>query len=309
METRAPTRTQPALGRLALKRVVVAAPSPPPAVSERRALVVEGDRAVRDAICATLPRERFEVHAFADGDAAYEHGTLHGVDVAIIGKALPGIPGTVLCAMLRKSKAGAALSLVLTSPHYTHPDAGAGDCAAFGADQFIALPATPDALLERVDSALAQREPLERLQVLPSDLARLVDALFERLDASTYYQLLDVPFEAERAAIQQAFHQRSLALHPDRHARPTAGGFPFRQPDRHRFRALVVESEPVDQSALCGQAEHAGLRIPRLRQRGDRADFDKTESHQRPCGQRSRVLVHPRGESDRIGKADPKHVD
>jgi DnaJ-class molecular chaperone len=55
--------------------------------------------------------------------------------------------------------------------------------------------------------------------VLPSDLARLVDALFERLDASTYYQLLDVPFEAERAAIQQAFHQRSLALHPDRHAR------------------------------------------------------------------------------------------
>jgi DNA-binding response OmpR family regulator len=159
------------------------------------------------------------VHAFADGDAAYEHGTLHGVDVAIIGKALPGIPGTVLCAMLRKSKAGAALSLVLTSPHYTHPGAGAGDCAAFGADQFIALPATPDALLERVDFALAQREPLERLKVLPSDLARLVDALFERLDASTYYQLLDVPFEAERAAIQQAFHQRSLALHPDRHAR------------------------------------------------------------------------------------------
>jgi DNA-binding response OmpR family regulator len=219
METRAPTRTQPALGRLALKRVVVAAPSPPPAVSVRRALVVEGDRAVRDAICATLPRERFEVHAFADGDAAYEHGMLHGVDVAIIGKALPGIPGTVLCAMLRKSKAGAALSLVLTSPHYTHAGAGAGDCAAFGADQFIALPAAPDALLERVDFALAQREPLERLKVLPSDLARLVDALFERLDASTYYQLLDVPFEAERAAIQQAFHQRSLALHPDRHAR------------------------------------------------------------------------------------------
>lgn len=227
MEARKPTRTVPALGKLALKKVAVQsrAPSAPgrpttaPLGPVRRAVVAEADKAVREAVAAILPKDRFEVHAFADGDSAYEHISLHGADVVVLGKEMPGIQGTVLSDLLRKGKNGPSLAIVLMSPRYNGQGVGPGDCAAFGADQFIPLPSGPDLLLERIDAAIAQREPVERLKALPPRIARQIDELYERMDTLSYYQLLDVPFESGRDTIQGAFHQRSLLYHPDRHGR------------------------------------------------------------------------------------------
>ena len=165
MEARKPTRTVPALGKLALKKVAVQsrAPSAPgrpttaPLGPVRRAVVAEADKAVREAVAAILPKDRFEVHAFADGDSAYEHISLHGADVVVLGKEMPGIQGTVLSDLLRKGKNGPSLAIVLMSPRYNGQGVGPGDCAAFGADQFIPLPSGPDLLLERIDAAIAQR--------------------------------------------------------------------------------------------------------------------------------------------------------
>jgi DNA-binding response OmpR family regulator len=227
VEARKPTRTVPALGKLALKKVAVpsrsaAAPGRPttaPLGPARRAVVAEADKAVREAIVATLPKDRFEVHAFADGDSAHEHISLHGADVVVLGKEMPGIRGTVLSDLLRKGKNGPSLAIVLMSPRYNAHGVGPGDCAAFGADQFLPLPSGPDLLLERIDAAIAQREPVERLKAMPPQIARQIDELFERMDTLSYYQLLDVPFESDRDTIQGAFHQRSLLYHPDRHGR------------------------------------------------------------------------------------------
>jgi DNA-binding response OmpR family regulator len=228
VEARKPTRTVPALGKLALKKVAApssrSAPAPgraaPAALGPvRRAVVAEADKAVREAVVASLPKDRFEVYAFSDGDSAYEHITLQGADVVVLGKDMPGIQGTVLSDLLRKGKSGPALAIVLMSPRYNGPGVGPGDCAAFGADQFVPLPTGPDVLLERIDAALAQREPVERLKAMPPQIARQIDELFDRMDTLSYYQLLDVPFESDRATIQGAFHQRSLLYHPDRHGR------------------------------------------------------------------------------------------
>ena len=107
----------------------------------------------------------------------------------------------------------------VVSTAYTDPYVGAGDCGASGADAFLPLPAAPALVESRLSAALARREPLERLGVLPTDRARYIDALFERLDRLSYYELLELDADADDAAIRQAFHQRSLILHPDRYTR------------------------------------------------------------------------------------------
>ena len=229
MESKQPIRTVPALAKLALKKVAVArpgatpasAPASAPAVQAimRRVLVAEQDEGVRNAVVASLPRDRFQIWAYGDGDSAYDHFGQHGADLIILGREMPGVGGTVLCDLFRKGKNGSGLALVLMSPRYRDASLGAGDCAAFGADEFVPLPTTPDVLMDKLEAALSAREPLERLKALPPTLARLVDELHEKLDTLSYYELLEVPIEADRGAIQMAFHQKSLIFHPDRHTK------------------------------------------------------------------------------------------
>jgi DNA-binding response OmpR family regulator len=273
VEAKQKTSTVPALGKLALKKVAVARPGAPQKASPaattpepspaaglvRRAVVAEQDEGVRNAVAATLPRDRFQVWTYGDGDSAYDHIGQHGADVVILGREMPGLQGTVLCDLLRKGKSGAGLAIVLMSPRYSNPTVGAGDCAAFGADEFVPLPTTPDMLLDRVEQALVSREPVEKLKALPPALARQVDELFEKLDTLSYYELLEIPIEAERGTIQSAFHQRSLVYHPDRHAR-------LKDSVPHAFEKIntiykrVSEAYKVLSNAAHRHAYNVGLR-------------------------------------------------
>jgi DNA-binding response OmpR family regulator len=220
METKQPPRPVPALGRLALKRVAVAAsPAAAAPAVVRRVLVAEADEGVRNAVGACLPSERFQVFAHPDGDAAYDHFAAHGADIVILGREMPGLAGTVLCELFRKGKFGGTVAILLMSPRYRDHHLGARDCSAFGADEFVPLPTPPEDFLDRVDAAISRREPIARLGALPPDLAKRIDELWDALDRLSYYELLGVPPDADRNVLQQAFHERSLWLHPDRHAR------------------------------------------------------------------------------------------
>ena len=187
--------------------------------TQRDAMVVEADPGVRAAMVRLLQSSGFTVEAFGDGDAAWTHARRQRLDLVLIDRSLPGLPGTRLCEMLRTLPWGATIGAVLVSTAYTDPYVGAGDCGASGADAFLPLPAAPALVESRLSAALARREPLERLGVLPTDRARYIDALFERLDRLSYYELLELDADADEAAIRQAFHQRSLILHPDRYTR------------------------------------------------------------------------------------------
>ncbi len=220
MEAKEPTSTVPALGRLKLKRVAVRKTPEPAPVVRRTAIVAAHSDAVRRAVVGLLPKDRFEVSSFTDSDGAYDAFSQGSADLCVIGRDLPGTPGTVLCELIRKSRRGGGVAIVLMSARYDEtPLLGSRDCNAFGADAFLPLPASAEDLSARVEQALSMREPVERLDVLPKDVARRVDELYERYEQLTYYELLDVPADATRDSIQQAFHNRSLLLHPDRHAR------------------------------------------------------------------------------------------
>lgn len=232
MESKPRAGAVPALGRLQLKKVAVPVGgvrdkrrSAPPAQVEpedktppRRVVVAEEDKKVRNAIAALLPRDRFKVWVHPDGDAAYDHILQHGCDLAILSREMPGLSGTVLCELLRNSKKGAGIAVVLMSPQYRDAVQGARDSNAFGADGFFPLPAATELMLARIDEALSLREPAARLQVLPDDVAAELDHLWAELDKLDYYAILGVNITASERDIKGAYHQRSLIFHPDRHS-------------------------------------------------------------------------------------------
>lgn len=194
-------------------------PEPPPPPVLRRALVVEADRPVREAVCACLPPDVFETEAFAEPEAALEAFTARGAALCVIGRELRGGSGAVLCKLLRRAEGGAAVGIVLMSPHYLDPTLGARESSAYGADAFLPLPASAELLAARVELALSLREPIERLGVLPQKVARAIDERFAAVDRRDYYALLEVDRRARTDEIRAAWHRIADWLHPDRHAR------------------------------------------------------------------------------------------
>lgn len=195
------------------------APEPARPAIMRRAIVVESDGPVREAVAACLPSDVFETHAFEAPDAALELFTAKGAALAIIGRELRGASGAVLCKLMRRTPHGGAVGIVLMSPAYRDGQLGGRETTAFGADAFLPLPATARVLAERVEQALCLREPIERLEVMPAEVARAIDSRFQRHDKQNYYELLEVDRVATAPEIQKSYHRIARWLHPDRHAR------------------------------------------------------------------------------------------
>lgn len=185
----------------------------------RRVLIAEPVEAVRAALSANFRPPYFETVAYGDGSTAFRDYTKAGADLILLARTLPGMGSREFCERVRASPGGDIVAIVLIGAAYVDPYAGAGECKVFGADTFIPLPASSDLVWARLEMAMARREPVERLNVLPTDLAQRIDALFAAYDNMDYYALLEVTKEANRSEIQRSFHQLSLLLHPDRHKR------------------------------------------------------------------------------------------
>ena len=70
-----------------------------------------------------------------------------------------------------------------------------------------------------------------------------------------------------------------------------------------------MEAHAVDDAFRGDQAEESGLRIPRLRQRRDRADFDVTEAEAAEGAHAFAVLVHAGRKTDGVREAHAHHRD
>ena len=95
---------------------------------------------------------------------------------------------------------------------------------------------------------------------------------------------------------------RLANVDPDRNRRPSPVLAQLVQSFRDHVRAIVVESETIDQRLLLGKTENARLRVSRLPFRGHRAEFDETKTESRPRRQGHAVLVQSGRKSDRIWK-------
>src|SRR6476660_10212975 len=79
--------------------------------------------------------------------------------------------------------------------------------------------------------------------------------------------------------------------------RPSAAYAQRRQSLGNRVRAIVVETKPINQRLLLGQAEDTRLGVARLRFCSHGPNLDKTEPERCPSGKRDTIFVQPGGAS------------
>ena len=66
----------------------------------RRIMLVEDEKAIRDAVAAYLERENYWVSAVGDGQEALEEFSKHHFDLVILDLMLPHVPGERVCRAL-----------------------------------------------------------------------------------------------------------------------------------------------------------------------------------------------------------------
>ncbi|KAA9153809.1 response regulator transcription factor [Amycolatopsis acidicola] len=117
-----------------------------------RVLVVEDERLLADTIAEGLRRLAMAVDVCYDGDTAMEHVGVHGYDVVVLDRDLPGTPGDTICRGL-VAAGGEARVLMLTAA------AGIDDRISgldTGADDYLTKPFAFGELVARL-RALARR--------------------------------------------------------------------------------------------------------------------------------------------------------
>ena len=115
----------------------------------RRILLVEDEKAIRDAVTAYLERENYWVTAVGDGQEALEEFSKHHFDLVILDLMLPRVPGERVCRAIRDNSD--VPIIMLTAKDETFDKVLGLDQ---GADDYIAKPFGMMELLARVRALL-----------------------------------------------------------------------------------------------------------------------------------------------------------
>lgn len=126
-----------------------------PAVQQPRVLLVEDNTDIRRLLARILRMNGLEVHDFPDAESAIDYSETEGsmFDVLITDLILPGMTGKLLDETLRAR--GAIRRTILISG-YADDLAASSNGQRDGVDA-LHKPFEPDALIERVNAALAGR--------------------------------------------------------------------------------------------------------------------------------------------------------
>lgn len=116
----------------------------------RRILVVEDDRALRQALAFNLSREGYEVSVAVDGEQALGLARREPADLILLDVMLPGMSGTELLRVLRGE--GIQTPVIVLSAKGAEVDRVVG--LKLGADDYVAKPFSRPELLARIEAVL-----------------------------------------------------------------------------------------------------------------------------------------------------------
>ncbi|MDY0087605.1 MAG: response regulator transcription factor [Coriobacteriia bacterium] len=124
----------------------------------RRILLVEDEKAIRDAVSAYLEREGYWVTPAADGEVALTEFDKHRFDVVVLDLMLPKISGEDVCRSIRDVS---DVPIIMLTAKGETEDRIAG--LELGADDYLVKPFSPRELVARVRALLrrahADEEP------------------------------------------------------------------------------------------------------------------------------------------------------
>lgn len=134
----------------------------------RRILLVEDEKAIRDAVSAYLEREGYWVTPAADGEVALTEFDKHRFDVVVLDLMLPKISGEEVCRSIRDVS---DVPIIMLTAKGETEDRIAG--LELGADDYLVKPFSPRELVARVRALLrrsrADEEP-QRDRLIFGDL-------------------------------------------------------------------------------------------------------------------------------------------
>lgn len=119
-----------------------------------RILVVDDDPAIRQLLTDVLEMEGYEVSTAVDGLAAVHAVQTTSPDFVVLDVMMPGLDGFGVLKAVRAQGGEPVSVLMLTAA--AEPDANARAWSS-GVDYYLAKPFTADAVLDLIDSVLADR--------------------------------------------------------------------------------------------------------------------------------------------------------
>ena len=134
------------------------------ASDEKRILLVEDEKAIRDAVAAYLERENYAVRGVGDGQSALEEFEKHSFDLIILDLMLPKLSGERVCRAIRETS---NVPIIMLTAKGEVEDRIIG--LELGADDYLIKPFSPRELVARARALLRrvhadsepQREVLE----------------------------------------------------------------------------------------------------------------------------------------------------
>ena len=133
------------------------------ASDEKKILLVEDEKAIRDAVAAYLERENYIVRGVGDGQSAVEEFEKHSFDLVILDLMLPKLSGERVCRAIRETS---NVPIIMLTAKGDVEDRIIG--LELGADDYLIQPFSPRELVARVRALLrrAHTESEPQLEVL-----------------------------------------------------------------------------------------------------------------------------------------------
>ena len=119
------------------------------ASDEKKILLVEDEKAIRDAVAAYLERESYIVRGVGDGQSAVEEFEKHSFDLVILDLMLPKLSGERVCRAIRETS---NVPIIMLTAKGEVEDRIIG--LELGADDYLIKPFSPRELVARVRALL-----------------------------------------------------------------------------------------------------------------------------------------------------------
>lgn len=120
----------------------------------RRILLVEDEKAIRDAVTAYLERENYWVTAVGDGQEALEEFSKHHFDLVILDLMLPRVPGERVCRAIRDNS---DVPIIMLTAKGEDMDKILG--LEYGADDYMTKPFNILEVKARIKSIFRRSQP------------------------------------------------------------------------------------------------------------------------------------------------------